>query len=206
MERLTVSPQHQDPASWSPDGKYLLYVEDSPNTDADIWVLDMTSSPPAPRVLISTPARELYPMISPDGRWLAYVSNESGRREVYVDRFPDLGARQQVSREAGDEPLWSPAGSELFYTSADSTTGVPSVWVVEVTPGPELRLGAPRLLFRGGSNTTGTALGRPRYDVTRDGRRFLIVHAGDQPPPSLEFVVVLNWFDELKRRVGPVKE
>jgi dipeptidyl aminopeptidase/acylaminoacyl peptidase len=209
VERLTVSPQHQDPGSWSPDGRYLVFAEDNPETAWDIWLLDMAASPPEPRPLIRTRVAEHSPVISPDGRWLAYVSTESGRRQVYVTRFPNPGGRQQVSREVGHEPLWSPVGDELFYASGDQQTGcseserarcVVTVWAVDVRLDPELRLGIPRALFAGGS-TVRSGYGWPRYHVTRDGRRFLIPRRGLRQPASVEFVVVLNWFEELKRRV-----
>jgi eukaryotic-like serine/threonine-protein kinase len=203
-ERLTRSPQHQDPGSWSPDGRYLTFAEEHPDTGWDLWLLDLGSSPAIPTPLVRTGSDEFSPMISPDGRWLAYVSGESGRLEVYVARFPDLSGRQQVSREGGRDPLWSPDGTELFYISGPFDTTCPDadgtevcVWAVPFRPGTELSPGSPRVLFVGGTDSF-LGFGWPSYDVTPDGRRFVVVRRGDLAPGRTEFVVTLNWFTELR--------
>jgi len=205
--RLTHSPQHQDPGSWSPDGQVLVFAEEHPETSWDIWLLGMGSRPPTARPLIRSPPDEHSPAISPDGRWIAYTSTESGRPEVYVERFPQLGAKQQASREGGDEPLWSRNGTELFYTTGQQGTTCPNstspevcVWRVAVDTGTDLRLGRPEVLFVGGSNA-GRGFGRPRYDVSADGQHFLIMREGRPSPGGTEFVVTLNWFAELSRRL-----
>lgn len=203
--RLTESPQHQDPASWSPDGQYVAYAEDDPETGWDIWLVDLTTDPPDARVLLRTAASEFSPMISPDGQWLAYVSTESGQREVYVQRFPGLGGQQQVSQDGGREPIWSPGSNELFYTKSEGATGDDSVWGVSFDFDADggLTLRSPQLVLEEGPNSA-SGYGWPRYDVTRDARRFLIVRRGAVAPAALDFVVVLDWFTELRRRLpGP---
>ncbi len=146
-------------------------------------------------------------MISPDGRWLAYVSTEEGGRNVYVERFPQLGGKVRVSPDGGDEPLWSPLGSELFFTTGPRPgcggTTAPcdnTLWVVDVETEPALTLGPARILFVGASNGSG-GFGWPRYDVTPDAERFLIVRRGAPAEPSVPWITV-NWFEELQAKVG----
>jgi Tol biopolymer transport system component len=200
--RLVASSQHKDVGSWSPDGRYLVYAEDDPETDWDIWLLDTQQEPPATRPLISTPFYEAHPMISLDGRWLAYVSNEEGGNNVYVERFPQLGGKVRVSPDGGNEPLWSPLGNELFFTTGCAGTPPPcdnTLWVVDVETEPALVLGRARILFVGSSNVS-TGFGWPSFDVTPDAERFLIVRRGAPVETSVPWIT-LNWFEELKRRV-----
>ncbi len=142
-------------------------------------------------------------MISPDGRWLAYASNEEGDPNVYVERFPQLGGKVRVSPDRGNEPLWSPLGSELFFTTG--CRGIPppcdnTLWVVDVETEPDLTLGPARILFVGSSNASG-GHGWPRYDVTPDAERFLIVRRGAPAETSVPWIT-LNFFEELKAKVG----
>ena len=136
--------------------------------------------------------------ISPDGRWLAYQSNESGQNEIYVRPFPEVNSgRWQVSTKGGTQPLWARNGQELFYVAPDGT-----LMHVAVERGPAWRNGTPAKLF---DNTYAWALpgfvGRS-YDISADGRCFLAIKAASQQTgaPS-NLVVVQNWFEELKRRV-----
>ncbi len=117
-----------------------------------------------------------------------------------MQRFPGLGSEQQVSQNTGLDPLWSHAGNELFYLSRSANGVAASLWSVDVAGGTNLTLGRPRLLFEGAMRIL-NGPGRPAYDVTEDGRRFLIIKPGWVGPAALEFVVVLNWFTELERRV-----
>jgi serine/threonine-protein kinase len=202
IQQLTMSPQHQDPGSWSPDAKYLAFAQDNPGTNWDIYLLDMTAPIPQPRSLIQTRFQEHTPMISPNGRWLAYVSDASGRPEVYVQGFPDPGRRLQASFTGGDEPLWSRDGATLYYTSSRRDNGclapLPTtvcVWAMRVEDKADLKLGPPVLFAQGGSNAN-RGWGRPRYDVSRDGR-LLIVHRGRRIVAP-DFVAVLNWPAKLK--------
>ena len=148
-----------------------------------------------PSPFLQTPFSEAEPKFSPDGRWLAYVSDESGRREVYVQPFPGPGGKWQISTEGGTEPVWAGNG-ELFYRNESGD----KMMVVDITTEPTFRAGNPRLLFEG-FYQGGIGGNRAFYDVTPDGQRFLMVKAGEQETEAMQINVVLNWFEELKRLV-----
>ncbi len=145
-------------------------------------------------MLLETPFDEHTGMLSPDDRWLAYVSNESGREEIYVRPFPGPGGRVQVSTEGGSEPMWSRDGRELFYRNGDK------MMAVAIPTGPDLTPEKPNLLFQG-SYVTGLAAGFPatNYDVVPGGR-FVMIRSDESSGPT-QISVVLNWFEELKRLV-----
>ena len=145
--------------------------------------------------LLTTPAREMSPAVSPDGHWLAYVSDESGANEVYVRPFPDVAsARWQVSVSGGSLPVWARSGRELFYVN-----GRGEMTSLELKPGPSFAVGDPRVLFPTGPYVMAGNAGV--YDVSPDGRRFLVVRLA-AGAGEVELVVVQNWFEELKARVG----
>lgn len=129
-------------------------------------------------------------MFSPDGRWLAYVSSESGRNEVYVQPFPGPGGKRQISTEGGRELLWPRDGRELFYRNGNQ------MMAVEVTTEPTFSAGIPRLIFEGRYWGTGA---RADYDVSSDSQRFLMIKEAEQGQAQIN--VVLNGFEELKRKV-----
>ena len=136
---------------------------------------------------------EAFPEFSRDGRWLVYASNESGRYEVYVRSFPDGRRTLPISSEGGVSPMWSPDGRELFYWNIDFT----KLMKVDISPGQNLSAGTPRLLFE-----FAAAVSRMVrvYDITPDGRRFLIREKKNYSlPPVTELNLVRNWFEELKR-------
>jgi Tol biopolymer transport system component len=139
--------------------------------------------------------------VSPDGRWLAYVSNESGRNEVYIQRLADLGGgRQKVSREGGRAPVWRRDGRELFYV----TGGEPRhMIVIDVRPGADFSAGTPRVLFDLPVELMTSAFPIAGYDASKDGGRFLFVREvrGVPPSPPSQMHVILNWFEELKAKV-----
>ena len=197
-ERLTTNPNQQAASSWSPDGKTLAFVQRVSTTNYDIWMLSFENGVVKTRPFLQTPFLDQYAEFSPDGRWLAYVSNESGRDEVYVQPYPGPGGRQQVSTDGGSQPAWARNGQEMFYMAP--RTGTTKMMVVDVALGATFTAGRPRMLFEG--RFGGQALTRG-YDVTADGRRFLIVQAKELPPePAItEMVLVQNWFEELKRKV-----
>jgi eukaryotic-like serine/threonine-protein kinase len=192
LERLTNSEYLHVPMSWSPDGQLVAFFEITPTTGYDIWVLRMGDRKAQP--FLRTPFNESVPRFSPDGRWLAYVSDESGRWEIYVQPYPGPGGKWQISTEGGTEPAWNPNGRELFYRSGDK------MMAVEIATQPSFAVGKPRMLFEGqyqASPATG-----PNYDVSPDGQRFLMLkpsEAREAAPTQIN--VVLNWFEELKRRV-----
>ena len=139
-------------------------------------------------------------MFSPDGRWLAYASDESGRTESYVRSFPSLEGKWRVSTEGGSGPLWNSNGRELFYRSEGK------MMAVDVTTQPTFSPGRPRVLFDDPYSPDPGGGNRPNYDVSRDGQRFLMLKPVPQQTTALTQInVVLNWFEELKRRV-PTKQ
>jgi serine/threonine-protein kinase len=195
MERLTSSQFHQDPASWSPDGKWFVF-DQVPQARGEIWLLTM-GPPRQVRPLFQSQGDYRDPAISPDGRWLAYASAESGRFEVYVQPFPEGGRRWQVSADGGREPLWSHNGRELFYRQGKSMMAAP------IAGGSDFQPGRVQKLFEGDYASSG-GYGRPNYDVTADGSRFLMVRReAPQATAPAEIHVILNWAKELKRLSSP---
>jgi Tol biopolymer transport system component len=199
LERLTISESTQVPMSWSPDGQLLAFIELNPSTGFDIWTLRM-SDPLAgsgqvrkAQPFLRTPFNESAPRFSPDGRWLVYISNESGRNEVYVQPYPGPGGKWQISTEGGMEPVWNPNGRELFYRSGDKMMSV------DIATQPAFAAGKPRILFEG--QYVPTPLTGPYYDVSPDGQRFLMLKPAEREQAPTQINVVLNWFEELKRRV-----
>jgi dipeptidyl aminopeptidase/acylaminoacyl peptidase len=179
-KRLLLTP------AWSADGKWLVYGTDYGEPDSgDIAGIrpgiDKSGVP-----LVATRFGEVAPVLSPDGRWLAYSSNESGRKEVYVVSFPNTrGTRQAISTNGGTDPQWSHGGRELFYRD-----GTGNRVAVEVRTRPVFSLGRATPLF----STAGFVVGR--YAVSPDDNRFLMVRWAPESPAEL--IVVDNWFDELE--------
>jgi hypothetical protein len=142
---------------------------------------------------------------SPDGKWIAYCSAESGRPEVYVQPWPGPGPKIQISSEGGTDPIWSRDGRELFYRNGNR------MMVVTMTLQPTLRASKPELLWEGHySHGMGNSCGMPgtssaNYDVTADGRRFLMIKDNDQDAVSTRVVVVVNFAEELKRLTAKAK-
>jgi eukaryotic-like serine/threonine-protein kinase len=192
IETLLSGQPAGPPLSWSPDGRVLAFVNLHPVTRGDIWTVRVDEKS-QPRPFLQTRFAEGSPTFSPDGRWLAYVSDESGRSEVYVQPFPGPGARIAISTGGGSEPVWPRRGHELFYRNGDS------MMAVEVTTGPTFTAGKPRRLFDG-RYARSTALW-PNYDVTADGQRFLMVKGVEEFTFPTQINVVLNWDRELKRLV-----
>jgi len=189
-ERLIESPYPQYPHSFSPDGTRLVFRETSPESSADLGLLDLDgerSSGP----LLATEFDEVNPELSPDGHWLAYESNASGQAEVYVRPFPNVDeGRWQISTGGGGKPVWGPDGLELFYSSRDG-----SLMAVSVESDPEFAAGNPEILFEAQSRN---------YDIAPDGQRFLMVKPGatGEPYAGLNQIhVVLNWHQELLEKV-----
>jgi eukaryotic-like serine/threonine-protein kinase len=180
-EQLFRSPFQSFPQSWSPDGRYLVYMTIEPKTRSDIWVLPMTGEKKS-APLLQSPFAEFTPRISPDGRWLAYVTNESGATAVFVTTFPEPGGKWRVSPEAGSYPVWSRDGRELFYLAGDGR-----LMAVAIRPGPSFDSGTPTPLFS--PNAVSGAGGGTFYDVAADGRfLFNLLVERRSPPVS----VVLN--------------
>jgi eukaryotic-like serine/threonine-protein kinase len=197
-ERLTESPNFQLPTGMSPDGKRLIFRETDPKTSNDLKMLTLDGERRATD-LVHTQYAEGNGEVSPDGRWLAYQSNESGADEIYVRPFLNVdGGRWQVSIGGGSKPLWARSGRELFYTAG---TGVTRVMSVAIEPGTSFSARTPVLVFEG-PYWAGNA-GRT-YDVSPDGQRFLMIKdagTGTTTSAPSQFIVVSNWFEELKRLV-----
>jgi eukaryotic-like serine/threonine-protein kinase len=189
------------PVSWAADGKSLALAEWNKEGHFDIAVLSMEGDRRL-KGLLKEKYSETQPLISPDGRWMAYTSNESGRNQVYVRPFPGVeSGRWQVSTSGGDSPIWSPDGRELFFRNGDA------VLAVSIT-GPTFNAGTPRTLFQGtyvGSDLDYDNWNQITWDISPDGRRFLMMKetglAASGVVRARKISVVLNWFEELKRRV-----
>jgi dipeptidyl aminopeptidase/acylaminoacyl peptidase len=198
-ERLTTSDNQQTPTSFSPDGKALLYSEQNPKTSYDLWALPLEGER-KPRLVLQTPFDERVPNLSPDGRWVEYLSNESGRFEVYAQPFPGPGGKYQISTEGGSEIFWG-KNWELFYRTGANRE---KMMVVDTRTQPSFSAGKPRMLFEGPyiSNAPHGATSAD-YSVRGDGQRFLMFKEKEQPQSvALTSInVVLNWVEELKQKV-----
>ncbi len=207
-ERLTESNEEQEPNDWSPDGKVLIFEQTSSSTGRDLWALhlDEEAQPPSAEGKSPTARGRLEPYLqspfgegnarfSPDGRWLAYQSNETGRVEVFVRPFPDTGGKVQISTDGGVQPVWAPNGRELYYRVPDGLMAV-SVSV----RGNDFRVEKPRQLLE--VQIAGGPV-NPDYDVEPGGRRFLVKQLeGEEEAVQITHInFILNWFDELRQRV-----
>jgi hypothetical protein len=193
VQRLTESPNQQFPMSVAPGGRWLVFRESAPSLDLMALPLDQPQQPARP--LLNTAAAEQNGEISPDGRWLAYQSNESGRFEIYVRPFPKIeDGRWRVSTDGGMQPLWSKNGQELFFLELNG-----AVRATSVGRGSTWSAGNPTRMFEGSYfHGVGGGVGRT-YDVSVDGRRFLMIkELGVGGSSDASFIVVQNWLDELK--------
>ena len=191
-ERLTTGEGNQSPTSWSPDGQALAIVDNSTTGATHLMLLRLSDHKLQP--LLHTPFNEGGGQFSPDGRWLAYASDESGRFEVYVQAYPGPGGKWQISTDGGTGPIWNRSGLELFYRSANK------LMAVNVTTHPSFSSGKPKMLFEGSFLSEGPVF--PSYDVSPGGQRFLMIQPVDQgQTASTQINVVLNWTEELKHLV-----
>ncbi len=174
---------------YTPDGKAVVYRIDSPGNARDIYLVPLgVDQKPVP--LVATTSDEKEPRVSPDNRFLAYVSNESGREEVYLRGMSSAGGRVTVSTDGGGEPLWSSDGRRLFYR-----IGAKLIAATIVTS-PSLAVTGRETLFEG---QFATDLYHPNYDVSRDGQSFVMVRPVEQ---NRQLVMVVNWIQELRQRIG----
>ncbi len=188
-EPLLVSPDEKFVSDWSPDGRHILFTSRAEaDTGWDIWALP-TDGDRKPFPIVKTVFGELWATFSPDGNYIAYQSNESGRAEIYVHEFPEARNKWQVSTEGGTEPFWRRDGREMFYRAGSQLMAVP------VQSGATFTAGTPVPLFR---TRFATILMRGRYRPAPDGQRFLVLGAlareAEQPAD-----VVLNWTSALQR-------
>ena len=199
-ERLTTSQNLQFPNSISPDGKSVVFNTQVPRTGRDLYLLHLDRDKAQPEVLLETTFTEANAEISPDGRWLAYQSDESGQEQIYVRPFPKVNdGRWQVSTNGGRTPVWARSGRELFFADgAGFLISVPVQTAQAFSAGNATKVFETRYYSSSG-------IGSRPFDVSRDGQRFLMIKdsAGTgQDTPPVSMVVVLNWFEELKARVG----
>jgi serine/threonine protein kinase len=192
-ELLWDTDQQAFPRSFSPDGEFLMLNVDGPNGRSDLWSLSMVGERQAVPFL-TTPANELMPSFSPDGRWIAYASDESGRAEIYVTAFPRAAGKWQVSRNGGWEPLWAEDGRRLYYRGRGNM-----MVEVEIETTSTVVIGPERVLFSG-------TLGGPlvnTYSIGKGAERFLLLRASsadDQTPAEIS--IYLNWVSNLNKLLG----
>jgi Tol biopolymer transport system component len=182
------------PTDWSPDGD-LIALRVGPRDQSDIWVFSIQDQKATP--FLVTPFHEQHGQFSPDGKWMVYVSDGSGQPEIYVQPFPGPGPKWLVSTSGGLMPRWGPDGRELFYVALDQ-----KLMKVDISMIPEVEIGVPQSLFVTRTKRTGRiGLFEPaQYDVSADGQRFLINTLVEEEGAT-PIVLVLNWFEELKRLV-----
>jgi serine/threonine-protein kinase len=190
-ETVWSGPEHVHVIAYTPDGKSLLFEKQTLNQNTDVMLLTLDGSG-TDRLVVGSPFNEVGARLSPDGRWLAYMSDESGIPQIYVQPFPALDARFLISPSGGAEPVWSRDGRRLFYRVNSAT------WSVSIAPGQAFKASIPERLVesRGYQNKAVTHTG---YDVAPDGR-FLVI--GDTSPQAAEVLnVIQGWFTELNRLV-----
>ena len=176
------------PSDWSRDGRFIVSSQFG-TKGYDIWVLPISGDRPLvpgkPFPFLQTEFNERWAKLSPDSQWVAYTSNESGQNEVYVQTFPSPGGKSQISTGGGSRPVWRRDGRELFYIAADG-----KLMAVEVKLGSKLEAGAPKPLFD-------TRLGNGPFDISPDGRRFLLANPSEDAGRT-PMTVVVNWTSQVK--------
>jgi Tol biopolymer transport system component len=184
-----VSANNLTLSDWSPDGQLIAF---SSGVAADLWLLPLADNK-KPFSLVRSPGNQMHANFSPDGRFIAYTSNESGRYDVYVETLPSSDRKWPISINGGYEPRWRADGREIYYLSENR-----QLMAVPVSSGPK-PFGVPRPLFQTDVHT-GVSLLRTHYVPSRDGTRFLVqTRSRDLLPVPI--TVVLNWQEELKQRV-----
>jgi len=188
-ERLTISDTLQTPTMVSRQGRTAFFSETSAATGPDLWMMPLDGAR-QPEVVLKTRFTEASAKLSPDGRWLAYSSDESGRTEIFIRAFGHAGGKFSISTDGGSAPLWSRDGRQLFYRNGDKMMGV------DIRSGSTPTAGAPHLIFSGTYQVSDT--GVAGYDVASDGR-FLMIQPNTSSLAGRHIQVVLNWFNELTR-------
>jgi len=180
------------PAAWSPDGKRLLYVVQEHDREFfHVWEVPLEPKG-EPRLLVKTEdSLQMGPVFSPDGRWLAYESSESGRSEVHVKPYDGAGGSRQISIDGGENPVWAPDGREVYYPNGEK------MMAVTISTEPTFSAGRPRELFEG---AYAYGLVFRWYDLSPDGRKFVMIENAEESPVT-QIHVVHNWTEELKRLV-----
>jgi eukaryotic-like serine/threonine-protein kinase len=190
-EAVLATANDKYPVSISPDGNTLLFSTSDPNTQGDLWLAPL-QHPTDAKPFVASPFAEDQGTISPNGRWVAYQSDESGKSEIYVADFPGGGNRVQASTDGGSEPVWSRNGKELFYRSGKKFMSVPVKAGALFVPDPA------HILFES-DFVTQSEQGVAAYDVSLDGQRFYFVQEDSKKDRQARLNLVLNWSEELKR-------
>jgi Tol biopolymer transport system component len=191
-EQLTHREQLAVAGSFTPDGRLLAFADFDRQTGWDIWTMPLDGDRKA-RLFLQTPANELMPVVSPDGRWLAYATDESGRSEVFVRAFPGPGGPWQISADGGSDPVWTRSGKELIYRQRESIMAVEISTESGFTPSKPTRV--TKLLDEPFDHYWGR-----NYDVTVDGKQFLMVKTRDEAMQATHINLVLHWLDQLRSR------
>ena len=204
------------PGSWSRDGRWLAILLEHMSRRTQILVRPMAEKG-EPRVFLESGSynsarfRIFDPQFSPNSKWIAYTSTETGALEVYVQAFPGPGEKHRISKVGGENPAWAPSGRELFYLErakqGDQRRGS-KMMAVDIDDGGSFRVGAPHELFTlQDARFSIESIPVRSYDVYPDGKHFIVSLPENQTGPQAvaRLNVVLNWFDELKRRVPPAK-
>jgi len=182
-----------DEVEISADGNWIVYRRGMQDGGRDLYAFKPGSGEPG-TPFVASDFDETSPALSPDGRWIAYVSAAGGQRNVYVRRFPEGDSQWRVSPDGGTGPVWARSGQELFYVN-----GADSMVVVDVSPGEGFEFGEERGLFPTASYRTDVF--HQAYDVTEDGQRFVMIRINRTDPPIEDLIVVENFFVELRQRV-----
>jgi len=180
---IAPSPKRYVPLSWSPDGATLAGVSVDPTTFNDVWTLGVGDHEVKP--FVRTPYREGGPTFSPDGRFIAYASDQSGRSEIYVRPFRGPGGETLVSTMGGSEPVWAKHANLMFYRQGTA------MMAVDVATSPALLIGPPHVVFDRAYDSSGAYW--PDYDVTQDGQQFLLLKKASRDSGPAQVDVVLNW-------------
>jgi serine/threonine-protein kinase len=201
LERLTESDRRQVPMAYTPDGSGLLFVEAQPEGGWDVFLLKLDGTRRIDPLLRGR-ASEINVEPSPDGRWIAYASDESGRFEIYVRSFPDVSrVSARISRDGGSKPLWSPDGSEIYFSSPDR-----KLMAARLSLEPQVQVREIAALFDAAPYMAPeTGSGARPYDISSDGTRFLMLRLPDSqsgPRGEPRIVAVLDWADDVVRRAA----
>jgi Tol biopolymer transport system component len=203
-EQIRTAETEQTPSSWSFDGRFIVYENADPTTRSDVWVLPVTGDT-EPILFLRTAFSEGQGHLSPDGRWMAYTSNETGRNQIYVQPFPPSGQKWTISTDGGVQPRWRRDGKELFYLTEDASTEAKWVMVSDVlAEGATFRPGVPRPMFKTQLNSgrhdipIGPTTTSDSYAVSADGKRLIgLVQAGRLSEEPI--TVLVNFAAAFKR-------
>ncbi len=206
-ETLLASDDPVDAWFFSPDGRALLYAEFSGNANQNVGILPLEDRE-HPHLLFPPQYNVEWAILSPDGQWIAFNGDETGRPEVYVAPFPSLAPRQRISTEGGMHPLWAPDGRELYYRTTANLQDLEHralaqrtrVMAVPIETKPTFKAGQPHLLFEGPYFHSGHDIA-----VTPDGRGFVLIRESEPQSGPNQLQVVVHWFEELKQRVPSAK-